>query len=288
MKHGIAEIDHLLTYVADLDRAAAAYRRLGFALSPESDIEAMGIVNRLALFRPRQAGTANFIELMAARNRTKLPPVMAGVLSGAEGVKSMVMMTPDAHAAQEELVADGYPFASPVHVRREWVIPGEGSVWPEFDVLLPIPAPLGFNACQYHTLDLYLRQDWQVHPNTAQHLLCVLAVADDVPATVAWYERLFGARARQQRDGGWHVTPGTTDLAIYSQDNFARCFPDAPGFEPLPAGGAAYRGYRIAVASMAEAARCFTEAGVPAMKTSDGLAVGPADACGNIIEFVPA
>jgi hypothetical protein len=212
---------------------------------------------------------------------------MATVLSGAEGVKSMVMMTPDAHAARKELVADGYPFAPPVHVRREWAIPGEGLVWPEFDVLLPIPAPLAFNACQHHTLGLYLREDWQVHPNTAQHLLCVLAVADDVPATVAWYERLFGATARQQRDGGWHVTPGAIELAIYSPDDFARRFPGAGSLAPLPAGGAGYRGYRIAVASMAQAARCLAEAGVTTIKTADGLAVGPANACGNVIEFVP-
>ncbi|MGL1682655.1 VOC family protein, partial [Vibrio parahaemolyticus] len=47
MTRTIAEIDHLLTYVADPAEAAALFVRMGFTLSPVSRIEAMGITNYL-------------------------------------------------------------------------------------------------------------------------------------------------------------------------------------------------------------------------------------------------
>lgn len=281
MKNGIAEIDHLLTYVADLDAASAAYERLGFRLSPRSEIGAMGIANRLALLSPPTPGTGNYIELMSAANRARLPPVMATTLSGDEGVKSMVMATPNAHAAQAELVANGYAFDPPVHVEREWVIPGEGSVWPEFDVLLPIAAPLPFNLCRYFTLDLYLRPDWRRHPNGARHLAATLAVSPDAHATVRYYETLFGCGATLGADGAWIVRPAAVELAIYDPLSFAARF----GVVPPPADAPRYAGYRIAVASLDALGALLARNKVATIPTVLGVAV---QACGNVIEFVGA
>lgn len=49
MSKPIELIDHLLTYVHDLNAAASLFRRMGFTLSPVSNIEAMGISNHLVL-----------------------------------------------------------------------------------------------------------------------------------------------------------------------------------------------------------------------------------------------
>ncbi len=279
MKNGIAEIDHLLTYVADLDVASAAYERLGFRLTPRSEIGAMGIANRLALLSPLTAGTGNYIELMSAADRTRLPPPMATTLSGTEGVKSMVMATPDAHKAQAELVANGYGFAPPVHVKREWVIPGEGSVWPEFDVMLPIAAPLPFNLCRYFNLDLYLRQDWRTHPNGARHLIATFAVAPDAHATARYYEALFGQAATLGADGAWIVRAAAVELSIYDPLSFASCFGVAPPAADTPR----YAGYRIATADGDALRTLLARNKVAAIPTVQGIAV---QACGNVIEFV--
>lgn len=281
MRNGIAEIDHLLTYVADLDAASAAYERLGFRLTPRSEIGAMGIANRLALLSPMTAGTGNYIELMSAADRGRLPPPMAATLSGAEGVKSMVMATPDAHQAQAELVANGYPFDPPVHVRREWVIPGEGSVWPEFDVMLPIAAPLPFNLCRYFNLDLYLRPDWRTHPNGARHLLATFAVSPDSHATARYYERLFGRAATLDADGAWIVKTAAVQLAIYDPLSFAARF----GVAVPVADKAGYTGYRVSVARLEVLHAPFARNKVTTVPTVLGLA---AQACGNVIEFVEA
>jgi hypothetical protein len=162
----INAIDHLLTYVRDGAEAATTFSKLGFTLSPVSHIEAMGITNQMVLFAEAAPGCANFIELMSVADRARLPPPMASLLSGEERVKSMVLATPDAARCHAHLTGLGMPFAPPLHVRREWVLEGGSSVYPEFDVLLPQDAGLTFNACRYHDVDLYRRPEWTQHANT--------------------------------------------------------------------------------------------------------------------------
>jgi hypothetical protein len=286
MKNGIAEIDHLLTYVRDLNQATQAYERLGFTLTPISDITAMGIANRLALLKPRIAGAASFIELMSASDRARLPAAMAQVLSGPERIKSMVMMTPDARAAHQELVSNSYGFAPPVHVKREWVIPGEASVWPEFDVLMPIPAPLAFNACQYHNVNLYLRPDWQQHANGAQTLNAVFAVAPDANEVANYYAELFG-KASLEHGAAQAVSPGHTWLEVFSPKSLEARF--GPGNMPeTPDGWAssAYLGYQIGVADLTETRSLLSKNGVRFSASGTGLVVAASEACGNLVEFV--
>ncbi len=98
----------------------------------------MGIVNRLILFADASDGSANFIELMSVSEAARLPPAMAALLSGDEGIKSMVLSLGDVDSARAHFVALGCPFGPPVHVRREWRLSATESVWPEFDVLLPV------------------------------------------------------------------------------------------------------------------------------------------------------
>lgn len=282
MRQGIDELDHLLTYVQDLDAAAQAYERLGFQLSPTSDITAMGIVNRLALMQPRTPGAANFIELMSVSDASKLPPAMQPILSGEPGIKSMVMMSRDVPAAHAALSARGYPFAAPAHVRREWVIPGEASVWPEFDVLLPIPAPLAFNVCQYHNVELYLRQDWLDHPNGARHMLACLAVSPNPSATCAYYAELFGTQARPDGHGGLVVSPAATELVIYGEQAFAERY----GVASPAKTGPGYVGYRIAVDALPHLRTLLSTNNVACQDHGDRIVIGPQWACGNLIEFV--
>lgn len=280
--HGLEELDHLLTYVSDLDAAGTAFERLGFRLTPVSHITTMGIANRLVLMRPRTPGAANFIELMGVADASRLPPPMREVLSGSQGIKSMVMMTADAQAAHRMLAGAGYPFVPPSHVRREWAIPGEGSVWLEFDVLLPVPAPLTFNVCQYHNVDLYVREDWLAHPNTARSLVAAIGVAADAKTAVAYFERLFGMAAVCGEDGGYVVSPGRTELVVYGAEAFEARFGVSA---PRAGSGVAYAGMRIAVGDLGRVAAILAGNGVPVSGAS-GIVVGPREACGNVIEFV--
>ncbi|WP_395713624.1 VOC family protein [Reyranella sp.] len=280
MTKAIREIDHLLTYVRDLDAAAATFRRMGFTLSPLSRIEAMGISNHLVLMRQGIPGFANYIELMSAHDRARLPPPMAKVLSGPEGIKSMVLGTEDAVAAQQAMLKHGFAAAPPVHVKREWKIAPEQSVFPEFDVLMPVAAPLAFNACRYFNVDLYLRPEWRVHANGAQRMTTVFAVADEPAAVARRYGDLFDASTRQSGEAVC-TTPGQVDLAVMSSETAKRRF----GLTVATAAGAGYLGYLVEVVSLDVLRSCLSDGKVPCRDLGGTICVDPADGFGNLIVF---
>lgn len=276
----IREIDHLLTYVRDLDAAASAFRRMGFTLSPLSRIEAMGISNHLVLMRQGIPGFANYIELMAAHDRARLPPPMVKVLSGSEGIKSMVLGTEDAVAAQQVMLKHGFAAAPPVHVKREWQIAPGQSVFPEFDVLLPVDAPLAFNACRYFNVELYLRPEWLEHANGAQRIRAVFAVAADVGAIARLYGDLFEAPTRQTADAA-STAPGRVDLEVMS----AEAVEDRFGLAVAAPRDAAYLGYLVEVASLDVLRSCLAAGKVACRDQGDTICVDPADGFGNLIAF---
>jgi hypothetical protein len=277
----ITDIDHLLTYVRDLSAAASLFRRMGFSLSPISRIEEMGISNHLVLMRPRTPGSANFIELMASHDRSRLPPAMDRVLSGAEGIKSMVLGVPDARIAHAAMTKAGFQSPPPVHVKREWLIgPGE-SVFPEFDVTMPTDTPLVFNCCRYFNVGLYTREDWLEHPNGAQCLRATLAVADDPAATASQFAKLFGCSVGQV-DGWLCVSPGNVDLWIGRPQDIEDTFGVAV---PQPEGEARYIGYIVETASTARLAACLDQGAVPYRKAGSSIYIEPVNALGNLLVF---
>lgn len=277
----IHAIDHLLTYVHDLDAAASLFRRMGFTLSPVSHIEAMGISNYLIPMRPMTAGFANYIELMSARDRQKLPPAMAQILSGPEGIKSMVLGTRDAAAAQLAMRSRGFDAAAPIHVKREWVVaPGE-SVFPEFDVILPFSTELTFNCCQYHNVELYLRPEWLEHANGAQGIRAVFAVADDPEAIARKFAGLFGASVIAD-DGMARTSAGEVELSVLT----ARSVRSEFGLDVTsPERGAAYLGYLIEVRSLAVVVSLLRAGGVEHRAGPKAIYVDPVSGLGNLIVF---
>ena len=231
MKNGILEIDHLLTKVEQPELAGVHFERLGFTVTPLSPIESMGLCNRLVLFAPLTSGSANFIELMGVSDSQRLPPSMAQLMQGPPGIRSMVMVTPEAHAARAELVQSGYPFGEVHHVSREWVMPDE-RIQVEFDVLLPVPAPFAFNVCRYFSLQHYTRPDWTLHANGIRNLEAVYCIAHQPKQAVRYYEDLFGAPAIGSDAQGWSVSPGQVALTVFSPESWLHAFdtPASPGF----------------------------------------------------------
>lgn len=278
----IAEIDHLLTHVRDLDAAASLFRRMGFTLSPISRVETMGISNHLVLMSPPTSNFANYIEFMASHDRTKLPPPMVRTLSGGEGIKSMVLGAADIDVARKAIVAAGFDAAAPFHVKREWVIaPGE-SVFPEFNVILPVEAPLVFNCCRYFNVDLYLRPEWLRHENGAKGMRRVIAAANAPAAVAAPLGALF-ERAPVQAGDAVRTTPGQVDLDLMTPDAVKERYGIEVG--PLEQDAARYVGYVIAVESLDILVGCLDRGGVPYRTLGDEIVVDPATGLGNMIVF---
>jgi Glyoxalase-like domain len=279
----IEEIDHLLTYVRDGAAAEAFFRGLGFTLSPISHIAPMGIVNRLVLFPDTVAGSANFIELMSVSDAIKLPPQMAPLLSGADGVKSMVLSTADSVHCHQHLNALGYPFAVPVRVEREWALGDGTSVFPKFDVLLPVAAALTFNACQYYNSELYKRPSWTTHPNGVTGIISVLAVADDPERIAQMFASVFDACVLRH-NGTWRVTRGKVTLDVSTPATFqADTGLAAPMLAPS---GAAYAGYRLKAPSLDGLRRHAAASGTRIHDRGVRLLIDAATAPGVVIEIV--
>lgn len=274
-------IDHLLTYVTSLDEATALFQRMGFRLSPVSRIDAMGISNRLVLMRSGRPDAANYIELMSPHDRSRLAAPMAAVLSGANGIGSMVLAT----AAIEDLartIADaGFAPPTQAHVRREWPIPGEASVFPEFDVLLPFDAPLRFNACSYRNVELYAREQWLDHPNGARRLSAVYAVAPR-PFDFMYFDRILGVAAEELHGGGLRWRTGEVRLEILTP---AAALQTLDLDRPPPA-RPHYLGYEIEVADLAALRVIFDTGRVPYRTAADGrIHIEPQTGLGNHIAF---
>lgn len=274
------DIDHLLTYAVSLEEAAQLFTLMGFQLSPISHMETMGISNRMILMRPRTAGRANYIELMSPHDRAKLPAEMIPVLSGPSGIGSMVLGT-DSIEPLTKIIADAGFATSPVtRVRREWAIPGEPSVFPEFDVIFPVAAPLRFNVCRYYNVDLYRREAWLNHPNGAQRLSAVFAVAP-VPETLRYYAAFLGA-PRSSSGGGLCFPVGDVRLEIMTPEQAAIRF----GSRATSADEPRYLGYEIEVASMPVLRAQLDAGGVPyRVLSSETLVVDAGVAFGAGIVF---
>jgi hypothetical protein len=266
----IIEIDHLLSYVSSLDAAAETYRQLGFTLTPVSDITAMGIANRLVPFRSRTPGAASFIEMMAVTDPQKLPPPMARLLSGDEGGKSMVLATTDAVETHRTLVGLGYPFAPPVHIKREWKISPKESVFPEFDVLLPLNCDLPFNACQYRDAGVYVRDEWLTHANTALYLEALTAEASVGLRREREFAGIFGAQYKRVSADRVAITLGRTSLEITTSETASAV--------PLRA---RYTGVRVRVQS-ASACRRHLDLSRVSYSVSGTDIIVPPEACHGV------
>jgi hypothetical protein len=281
MSYGFTEIDHLLGSAVDPQRGGEEYERLGFTVTPLSIIESIGVGNRMVLLRPLTANTANFIECMGIVDRARVPPTMADLLGGSEGMRSMVLSGPDARASHAQLKRDGFEFLPPLDLEREWTLPSGEILRPAFLVTLPAPAPLRFNFCQYRNLQPYLRAEWLAHENGAQHLSSVLAIADNAEAAVKPFEVVFARQARN-RDGIFSVGPGKVQLRVGNQAALRSFIPDEWLGETR---GVRYLGFEVMVASLAALRALFVRRGINFVERSHALVIAPQEACGNVLRF---
>lgn len=279
MKNGILEIDHLLTKVDDPQRAGERMEQLGFTVTPLSGAESRGVCNRIVLFEPFTPGSANFIELMGVVDQQRMGVVMRELLAGPEGTRSMVLATPDADAARAELLGNGYPAGEVQHIERDWVLPGE-TLHVAFDVILPLPAPLPFNLCRYHTLQHYLRPEWAWHANAIRGLEAVYGVVADPADGADYYSALFGAASVPLEDGVFTVSPGRVALTLYSPAAWQAAFglaQAAPGFT----------GYRLRSVALDTTKDLLARAGVGlAISRRGDLFIPPQELFGNLVHVV--
>jgi len=274
----IAGIDHALIGVADLARAAADWRRLGFTLTP------------LGRHVGRQTGNhcimlgSDYLELIGIVDADGPPSRLSDMLAErGEGLIGAAMAPTSAEAALAQFRAAGLA-AQPASLER----PVDGGIARFELVELPAEATPAFRmfVCGQLTRALVWRPEWQRHANGALGIAALSVLAADPPALAPAWERLLGAGRTTLTDDVLTLFVGDVPVVLARPEALQAMYPQAEidPEGPLPRGAA----ISLWVDDPAPAAGLLAAAGIACHSAPDGsLTVAPADATGAILEFRP-
>ncbi|MEC7762971.1 MAG: VOC family protein [Pseudomonadota bacterium] len=176
--------DHLIFLTHDLDVTAAAFERLGFAITERDDLEPGATENKLVVFVD-----GSYIEIVRFADPAMLPKHRFKALAETGGWAEAVIRVDDLAAHLDALVAADVPI-SPLRVVRKdlrsgetWEVAmshlGRGVASPLMPMLAEDRSPHALRVPDYAT----------VHPNGAKSVRSVTMVSQD--GAPAGYEVLF-------------------------------------------------------------------------------------------------
>ncbi len=225
-------LDHVGWFVADLDKAAAQLKRLGFAVSdenvhmnraPDGAQAPSGTVNRLV------TPGLGYLEFLGARGDTPLARQHAAQLARYEGLHLMAFSSADVPAEAPRLAAEGFNPLEPVDMRRIVDTPA-GPAEARFSVLRVPPGAMPEGRvqwCAHHTPEHVWKPGATAQPNGVEALTGALWIVDDVPEALDRYSRFLRKPAKRLSD----------DLGAIALDRGALLFATPSGtgvFAPPP------------------------------------------------------
>lgn len=232
-------LDHLVVAVRDLDAGAAAWRALGFTMSPRGTHSAhMGSGNYTMMFGE------DYIELLGVLVPTDHNAGLRAFLDGREGLDRAAFTAVDAAGAAEELRAKGLAPTGPVSFGRPVPLPGGGEAEARFNVIqwprTERPAGLGIFACQHLTRENVWIPELQSHANGATRLVRIEVLARDPAAAAAHMARLIDREVLRDADGAMRVPSGggRADFVFLDRATLAARHPGA-ALDGLPEEGGA-------------------------------------------------
>ena len=283
-------IDHVVVAVHDLDRARAAYERLGFTVTPTAR-HPFGTANALI-----QIGEA-YIELLAVVDPTAIPVAGEGRFSFAgfnrrflehrEGPSMLALRSEDAEADRAAFAADGLPTYAPMSFRRLARDPAGNEVEVGFSMAFTSDARIpdaGFFTCQHHDRDKLFWPEYREHDNGAVAIDAVVMASRDPADFHIFFTHLTGQHDMRSDSlmlsfdtggGKIEIATPTAALAMYGIDSAANARPR-------------FIAIRVATADLAEAAVTLRGRGVPFVERMGRLIVPPKAACGAAVAFVEA
>jgi catechol 2,3-dioxygenase-like lactoylglutathione lyase family enzyme len=279
LRHVIG-LDHVVVAVRDLDAAAAAWRALGFTVSPRGTHSAhMGSGNYTMMLGE------DYMELLGVLVPTDHNAGLRAFLAGREGLDRAAFTTDDAVAGTEELRAKGLAAVGPIAFGRPVTLPGGGEAEARFQVFQwpkeERPAGLGIFACQHLTRENVWIPELQRHANGASRIIRIEILARDPAAAAAHMARLLDRAESREADGVYRVPSGDNraDLVFLTRAGLAARHPGV-ALDGLPEeGGAALV---LGTKDLSAAARAIGAAAGAA------VAVPPSRATGVLLRFVAA
>lgn len=268
-------IDHVVLTVQDLDRAAAAYQRLGFTLTPRATHEdRMGTSNRLAQF-----GGRNFIELLEVDRPERLarhdfeasPPFFSFgdhnrlALRDREGLSMLVFVGDNARADIRNFTAAGLPTFAPFDFERSAKLPDGAQVRVAFSLAFvqsPDMPKVAFFVCENRAQEHFWKPDYQSHANGAVGIVAVYLGSTAPERDADFVGRMFGGEVRAIA-GGYKVACGPAqELRVLSPQAIAERHGSVAGLDsgsPVLAGIALASRSKQGLTSAAEANGMFID-----------------------------
>ena len=277
----VTGIDHVVIAVTDLDRAATAYRKLGFTLSPRAlHGSAMGTANHTIMLRH------DYFELLAVMTPTDRNRRWRDALAAGEGVVGLAAATAGAAQTQAAWRQAGLSPGDIIAFSRPVERPGGIVTDARFEIvsLPPETLPgLSLFACAQLTRNAVWLPELMVHPNTATAIeKLTVAVPDPAEASRAWRRVLPEATLAPIEDGmRLRVARHAIDL-IDPPSAARRCR------LAKPPGRARAVALDLAVGSVAACRAALARGGVTAEIDGELTRVGAGQACGVAMTFAPA
>jgi hypothetical protein len=282
-------IDHLVLCVDDLERARAAYERLGFTTTPRA-VHPWGTANFLVQLQ------GNFLELLTVADPSLIPPPAAGefgfgaynrdFLAHREGFSMLVLASGDARADQLAFARAGLDTYAPFDFSRQARLPDGGTATVSFSLAFVTERRMPetvFFVCQQHAPQYFWKPEFQRHANGALAIVEVVMVAERPGEFADFYRRLQGVDGVTVGGDSLRVAAGDGVVTVLTPATFAQRFGGAAiARAPMTPYLAAYR---IAVADVARAAEVMTERGAHFIQDNGVIRVAPDDAFNVVIEL---
>jgi catechol 2,3-dioxygenase-like lactoylglutathione lyase family enzyme len=280
MSQAICGIDHLLIAVRDLDRAATAYRRLGFTLSPRAVHSAhMGTANHTIMLEH------DYFELLTVLAPTPANAKWRQALAQREGLAGFAAATPSAAAAAAAWRSAGLAASDSLAFSRAVERADGERMEARFEVVTvpeqTVPAMALF-ACAQLTREAVWLPELMTHPNTARAIRkLTIAAPDPHLAADAWSRALPGS-TRSALAGGAQIRTGQHVVEVLDPQAAARRFGLAKPVERATA-----LAIEFEVTDLEACRHVLRQGGLSPQIDGDLTSVGGADACGAVIGFRP-
>ena len=278
MRKKLLGLDHAILRVADLDRAAADFSRMGFTLSPRGR-HSVGTENHCLMFG------FDYLELLWVPPGVQAPFYADFPVDG-EGMTGLALKTDDAatlHRDWDNAGLDPEPlveFSRPVDcddgVRRDARFRA---------VALPAARTPGGRAfaCQHFTPELVWRPGLRRHANQVTGINKVVIAADDPAAAGLLWGRVFDV-PRHPIPGGIAINTGAAPIVVLTRSALQKQLPGvglAAGDGP-----ASFAVLYLSTGDLALAAAALRAGGATPVPLPDGsLALVPAEAHGIALVF---
>ncbi len=275
-------IDHAVVVAADLDKAAAAWKALGFTISPRGTHSAkMGSGNYTIMLDP------DYIELLGVLTATEHnAPTRDFLARRGEGIERVAFTATDSAAGAEEIRARGYVPVGPVDFERPVMMPDGSQSAAKFRVfqwpVAEAPGGVRIFACQHKTRETVWIPALMTHANGASRLRQVLIATPEPADDAAQLSALIDRDLRPDGDGAIVVPSGAdrADFVFLTSEQIGRRYPGV-SLTGLPERGGA--GLVLASVDLAVTEKTLGAVGI---RSGASICVAPSHATGTLLAFV--